>query len=292
MNAAQPAAHVAAFFEPDSATFSYVVRDPGSQHCAIVDPVLNFDYASGSLSHENANEIADYVRRNQLTVDWIIETHVHADHLSAASYLKEQVGGRLGIGEHVVTVQEVFAGVYNEGESFPRDGSQFDHLFKDQESYQIGELQCRALHTPGHTPACMTHVLGDAAFVGDTLFMPDMGTARADFPGGDASQLWDSIQKILALPENTRLYMCHDYPGDSRELEYESSISEQRENNIHLGLEQTREGYVAMREARDKTLDMPHLILPSLQVNIRAGHLPAADSNGKVFLRIPVNAFS
>jgi len=283
---------VAPFFDKDSNTFSYVVRDPSSLSCAVIDAVLNFDYASGELTYDGANAIINYIETRGLTLEWIIETHVHADHLSAAPYLQQQLGGRLGIGEHIKTVQETFGKIFNEGTAFERDGSQFDHLFCDNEHYNIGTLECVALHTPGHTPACMTHVIGDAAFVGDTLFMPDGGTARADFPGGDAGILYDSIQAILELPENTRLFMCHDYCPNGRDLEYETSVAEQRAKNIHVNKAIDKNTFVDMRKTRDDTLSMPRLILPSLQVNMRAGHLPKPDTNNTVYLKVPINAFS
>lgn len=282
---------VAPFFDKDTNTFSYVVKDPASNSCAIVDSVLDFDYPSGSISYTGADRIIDYVKENNLKVEWLIETHVHADHLSAAPYIQEKLGGKLGIGEHIVTVQETFGKVFNAGTEFERDGSQFDHLFKDGEIYKVGELECKVIHTPGHTPACMTHVMGDAAFVGDTLFMPDAGTARADFPGGDAGVLFDSVQKILALPDDTRIFMCHDYCPNGRQLEYLTSVAEQRRNNIHVKEGTSKAAFVEMREARDKTLGMPRLILPSLQVNMRAGHFPEPESNGTVYLKVPVNAF-
>ncbi|NLQ19033.1 MBL fold metallo-hydrolase [Marinomonas sp. M1K-6] len=283
--------HVAAFFEKDSNTFSYVVKDPKSNNCAIIDSVLNFDYASGGTSNSSANEIIAYVNEHNLHVEWIIETHVHADHLSAAPYLKSKLGGKIGIGKQITIVQETFGKVFNEGTEFELDGSQFDHLFHDGEQYQVGELQCTAMHTPGHTPACFTHVLGDAVFVGDTLFMPDAGTARADFPGGDAGVLYDSIQKILALPEEYRVFMCHDYCPNGRELEYETTIASQKNDNIHVKKDIEKSAFVEMRGSRDKTLSMPRLILPSLQVNMRAGDFPKAEENGLVYLKVPVNAF-
>src|SRR5690606_20106812 len=281
---------VTPFFDDYTNTFSYVVKDPSSPACAIVDSVLDFDYASGSISYHGADAIIAHVRDKQLRVEWLIETHAHADHLSAAPYIQEQLGGKLGIGEHIVTVQETFGRIFNEGTRFQRDGSQFDRLFRNGDTYRIGQLSCRTIHTPGHTPACMTHVVGDAAFVGDTLFMPDAGTARADFPGGDAGVLFDSIQKILALPEDTRIFMCHDYP-EGREVQYETSVSAQRALNIHVKQGTPKATFVQMREARDRTLDMPRLILPSLQVNMRAGHFPEPEDNGRVYLKVPINAF-
>lgn len=282
---------VAPFFDKDTNTFSYVVKDPSSNSCAIVDSVLDFDYPSGSISYTGADRIIDYVKEHKLKVEWLIETHVHADHLSAAPYIQEKLGGKLGIGEQIVTVQETFGKVFNAGTEFERDGSQFDHLFKDGETYKVGELECKAIHTPGHTPACMTHVMGDAAFVGDTLFMPDAGTARADFPGGDAGVLFDSIQIILSLPAETRIFMCHDYCPNGRQLEYLTTVEEQRKNNIHVKEGTSKAAFVEMRQARDRTLGMPRLILPSLQVNMRAGHFPEPESNGTVYLKVPINAF-
>lgn len=282
---------VAPFFDEDTNTFSYVVKDPASNACAIVDSVLNFDYASGSISYTGADAIIDYVQKQQLQLEWLIETHAHADHLSAAPYIQEKLGGKLVIGEHIITVQETFGKIFNEGTRFRRDGSQFDVLLKDGDTYQVGNLTCTAIHTPGHTPACMAHVMGDAIFVGDTLFMPDAGTARADFPGGDAGVLFDSIQKILGLPEDTRIFMCHDYCPNGREVEYETTVGKQRERNIHVRTGTSKSAFVEMREARDRTLGMPRLILPSLQVNIRAGHLPEPEDNGRVYLKVPVNAF-
>lgn len=283
---------VTMFFDEDSNTFSYVVKDPKSSHCAIVDSVMDFDYASGSTSFDLANQIIDFVQTHQLTVDWIIETHVHADHLSAAPYLQEKLGGKIGIGKDVVTVQNVFGKIFNEGTEFQRDGSQFDQLFEDGDAYNIGQLQAHVLHTPGHTPACMTHIMGDAAFVGDTLFMPDSGTARADFPGGDAKTLYQSIQRLFELPDETRLFMCHDYQPGGRELAYMTTVGEQKQTNIHVGVGKDEHDFVVMREARDKTLGMPRLILPSLQVNMRAGDLPPEEDNGMRYLKVPVNAFS
>lgn len=290
MNKAVKHAEVFPFFDKDTSTFSYVVKDPDSSACAIVDSVMNLDYPSGTISFEGADAIIQYVQDNKLSVAWLLETHVHADHLSAAPYIQDKLGGKLGIGENIVIVQENFGKIFNAGTAFQRDGSQFDHLFKDGEKYQVGSLDAYAMHTPGHTPACMTHVIGDAAFVGDTLFMPDVGTARADFPGGDAGVLHDSIQKVLSLPEDTRLFMCHDYPED-REVEYETTVKDERDNNIHVHKGVSKTDFINMRTARDATLDMPRLILPSLQVNMRAGHMPPAEDNGMVYLKVPVNAF-
>jgi glyoxylase-like metal-dependent hydrolase (beta-lactamase superfamily II) len=281
---------VSTFYDKRTSTFSYVVKDPQSNACAIIDSVLNLDYNSGRTSYRGADEIIDFIKRNHLQLQWIIETHVHADHLSAAPYLKEKLGGQLGIGAHITTVQNVFGKVFNAGSDFQRDGSQFDRLFNDGDTYQIGSLTATAIHTPGHTPACMTHVIGDAAFVGDTIFMPDGGTARADFPGGDARVLYQSIKKVLSLPADTRLFMCHDYQPNGREVEYETTVAAERNENIHVHDGITEDEFVAMREARDATLDMPVLILPSLQVNMRAGHFPPSDDNGMVYLKVPINA--
>lgn len=278
------------FFDQQTSTFSYIVKDPTSSACAVIDSVLNLDYNSGRTSHTSADEIIEHIGKHKLELVWLIETHVHADHLSAAPYIQEKLGGRLGIGAHITTVQEVFGKVFNAGTEFARDGSQFDHLFDDGDSYNIGALSAKAIHTPGHTPACMTHLIGDAAFVGDTLFMPDGGTARADFPGGDARTLYRSIKKLLSLPGETRLFMCHDYQPDGREVEYATTVSEERANNIHVHDGISEDEFVSMREARDATLDMPVLILPSLQVNMRAGHFPSAEDNDVVYLKVPVNA--
>jgi glyoxylase-like metal-dependent hydrolase (beta-lactamase superfamily II) len=282
---------VAAFFDPETNTISYVVKDPDSAACAVIDSVMNIDYAAGRISHKSADVIIDYIRLNRLEVEWLIETHAHADHLSAAPYLQQKLGGKLAIGEEIIAVQEAFGKVFNEGTAFRRDGSQFDRLFKDGDTYTIGGMMAFVMHTPGHTPACTTHVIGDAAFVGDTLFMPDGGTARADFPGGDARILFRSIRKILAtLPAETRLFMCHDYGPNGREIRWQTSVGEERKHNIHVRDEVTEDEFVKMREARDKTLSMPRLIVPSLQVNIRAGHLPEPDTSGKIFLKVPVNS--
>lgn len=281
---------VKAFFDQDTETFSYLVKDPQSNACAVIDSVLNIDYASGTLSHEGADRIIAVIRERKLDLQWLIETHVHADHLTAAPYIQEQLGGKIGIGDRITVVQGVFAKIFNTGAEFRQDGSQFDVLFADGDSYGIGNLTGYAMHTPGHTPACMTHVIGDAAFVGDTLFMPDVGTARADFPGGDARTLYRSIGRVLALPENTRLFMCHDYP-ETRDVLFETSVAEEKRSNIHVHEGIGEDAFVAMREARDATLAMPRLILPSLQVNMRAGHLPPAENNGRVYLKLPIDAF-
>jgi glyoxylase-like metal-dependent hydrolase (beta-lactamase superfamily II) len=281
---------VTAFFDAPTNTISYVVKDPASGACAVVDSVMDIDYAAGRITYDSADAIIADIRNRGLTLEWLIETHVHADHLSAAPYIQGKLGGRIGIGERITVVQEVFGKVFNEGTEFRRDGSQFDRLFKDGDSYAIGGMRAVALHTPGHTPACMTHAIGDAAFVGDTLFMPDGGSARADFPGGDARTLFRSMRRILELPPQTRLFMCHDYGPNGREIAWESTVAEERAHNIHVRDGMTEEEFVAMREARDRTLGMPRLILPSLQVNMRAGALPPAEPNGRVFLKLPVNA--
>jgi glyoxylase-like metal-dependent hydrolase (beta-lactamase superfamily II) len=282
---------VTPFFDQESNTFSYVVKDPDSGSCAIMDSVLDIEYASGGISYESADAIVRYVKDNELQVEWIIESHVHADHLSAAPYLKEKLGGKMAVGEHIAVVQDTFGKIFNAGTEFARDGSQFDHLFTDGETYNIGKLQAYAIHTPGHTPACMTHVIGDSAFVGDTVFMPDCGTARADFPGGDAGQLYHSIQKILALPLDTRIFLCHDYGEEGRELEYQTTVAAEVSDNIYVNNSVSEGDFVKLREARDKTLTVPHLILPSLQVNMRAGNFPEAEDNGMVYLKLPINAF-
>ena len=280
---------VTGFFDKDTNTISYVVRDPGSTACAIVDSVLDIDYAAGRLSTRSADEIVAFVRAKGLTVAWLIETHVHADHLSAAPYIQGKLGGRIGIGAKITVVQDVFGKVFNEGTQFRRDGSQFDHLFDDGEVYSIGGMTALAMATPGHTPACMTHIVGNAAFVGDTLFMPDGGTARADFPGGDARALYRSIQRVLSLPGAMRLFMCHDYGPNGREIRWETTVADERAHNIHVREGITEDEFVATREARDKTLGMPKLIVPSLQVNMRAGHLPEPDEAGRRFLKVPLN---
>ncbi len=280
---------VTAFFDAQTNTVSYVVKDPGSRACAIVDSVMDIDYAAGRIAYHSADEIVAFVREHGLEVEWLIETHVHADHLSAAPYLQGLLGGKIGIGDRITIVQETFGKVFNEGTEFQRDGSQFDRLFAEGDTYTIGGMTAFAMHTPGHTPACMTHVIGDAAFVGDTLFMPDGGSARADFPGGDARTLYRSIQRVLALPPQTRLFMCHDYGPNGRDIRWETTVAEQRAHNIHARDGITEDEFVRTREARDKTLDMPRLIIPSLQVNMKAGELPAPDSSGKRFLKVPLD---
>ncbi|TKW67154.1 MAG: MBL fold metallo-hydrolase [Paracoccus denitrificans] len=279
---------VEAFFDDATNTFSYIVRDPGSDACAIVDSVMDIDYAAGRITYEHADMLIARVRELGLRLEWIIETHVHADHLSAAPYIQQVLGGKIGIGSKIMTVQETFGKIFNEGTEFQRDGSQFDRLFEDGDTYMVGELACFAIHTPGHTPACMVHVMGDAAFVGDTLFMPDGGSARADFPGGDAGLLYDSIQKVLALPDAMRLFMCHDYAPNGREIQWQTTVAEEKAHNIHVGGNRTREEFVAFRTARDATLAMPSLIIPALQVNMRAGEVPT-DKDGRPMLKVPLN---
>jgi glyoxylase-like metal-dependent hydrolase (beta-lactamase superfamily II) len=288
------ALRVEGFFDPATWTVSYIVLDEATKRCALVDSVLDYDPKSGRTSHASADALIARVRELGATVQWILETHVHADHLSAAPYLKQALGGQIGIGQHITTVQKVFGSLFNAGSDFARDGRQFDHLFADGESFSIGNLNARTMHTPGHTPACMTYVVEDerktAAFVGDTLFMPDYGTARCDFPGGDARTLFRSINKVLSLPPETQLYMCHDYQPGGREVQYVSSVAEQREQNIHVRNGISEEEFVVMRQARDATLAMPTLILPSVQINMRAGELPPAESNGIRYIKIPVDA--
>ena len=283
--------HVEAFFDPATFTYSYVVGDPASRQCALIDPVLDYDPASGRTAHHSADRLVAYVREHGLSVQWILETHVHADHLSAGHYLKELLGGQLGIGDRIAVIQRTFGQLFNAEAEFATDGRQFDHQFHDGEEFHIGGLAARAIHTPGHTPACMTYLIGDAAFVGDTLFMPDYGTARCDFPGGDARTLYHSIHdKLFALPDSTRVFMCHDYKAPGREeYQYLTSIGAQREHNVHIHQGIAEEQFVAMREARDATLNMPVLILPSVQINMRAGELPPAESNGTRYLKIPLD---
>jgi len=280
---------VESFFDAATNTISHIVKDPASNACAIVDSVMDFEPASGRISFDHADALIARVRARGLTLDWILETHVHADHLSAAPYIQRALGGKIGIGENILIVQDVFGKIFNEGTEFQRDGSQFDALFKDGDTYSVGTMPCFALHTPGHTPACMTHVMGDAAFVGDTLFMPDGGSARADFPGGDAATLYDSIQKVLALPDEMRLFMCHDYGPNGRDIQWETTVAEEKTHNIHVGAGKTREDFITFRTERDATLGMPRLILPSLQVNMRAGEIPK-DGDGRPMLKLPVNA--
>lgn len=281
---------VTAFFDEATFTVSYVVKDPESASCAIIDSVLDYDPKSGRTDTRSADQVIAHVRENGLEVDWLLETHAHADHLSAAPYIQKQLGGTTAIGSHITEVQDVFAKLFNVEKGFQTDGRQFEHLFEDGEEFTIGTLKLRAMHTPGHTPACMTYVTDGAAFVGDTLFMPDFGTARADFPGGDARVMYRSIQKILALPDETTLYMCHDYKAPGRdEFKWETTVAEEKAHNVHVGAGKSEDEFVALREARDATLEMPTLILPSVQVNIRAGHMPPAEDNGVSYLKIPIN---
>ncbi len=279
---------VAPFFDERSNTISYVVKDPDSRSCAVIDAVMDIDYAAGALDFSGADAIIAHIRKHDLKLEWIIETHVHADHLSGAPYIQEKLGGKIGIGEKITMIQDTFGKIFNEGTAFQRDGSQFDALFTDGQAYTVGGLECYAMSTPGHTPACMVHVMGDAAFVGDTLFMPDGGSARADFPGGDAGELYDSIQKVLALPETTRLFICHDYGPGGRAIAWETTVAEQKARNIHVGEGKTRDEFIKFRTERDKQLKMPALIIPSLQVNMRAGDVPT-DADGNMMLKVPLN---
>ena len=279
---------VEGFFDPASNTVSYLVKDPGSRSCAVIDSVLDMDYAAGRIAHHSADRLIEAIEVRGLDLEWIIETHVHADHLSAAPYIQERLGGKVGVGARITEVQDVFGKVFNEGTEFQRDGSQFDALFEDGDTYSIGGMTAFAMSTPGHTPACMVHVIGDAAFAGDTLFMPDGGSARADFPGGDAGVLYDSIQRVLALPEAMRLFICHDYGPGGRPIAWETTIGAQRGENIHVGGGKSREDFIRFRTERDARLPMPKLIIPSLQVNMRAGEIPC-DATGTPMLKVPVN---
>ncbi len=279
---------VKGFFDEATNTISYVVKDPTSNACAVIDSVMDIDYAAGKISFEHADQMIADIKSRGLELQWLIETHVHADHLSGAPYIQEKLGGKIAIGEKITFVQETFGKIFNEGTDFQRDGSQFDHLFRDGETYMIGSMTAFAMHTPGHTPACMVHVIGDAAFVGDTLFMPDGGSARADFPGGDAAELYDSIQKVLSLPGEMRLFMCHDYAPNDREILWETTVASERAHNIHVGGNKTKEDFVKYRTERDAHLDMPDLIIPSLQVNMRAGEIPKDDGGNKM-LKVPIN---
>jgi glyoxylase-like metal-dependent hydrolase (beta-lactamase superfamily II) len=282
--------HVQAFFDQATNTISYVVREPEGRACAIIDSVLDFDHASGRTDTKAADEIVRYVSDEGLNVQWILESHVHADHLSAAPYLQEKLGGNIGIGDQIMVVQDTFGKVFNEGTEFQRDGSQFDRLFSEGDSFHIGQMRGDVMYTPGHTPACMTYVIGDAAFVGDTLFMPDFGTARCDFPGGSSETLYASIQKILTLPDATRIFVGHDYKAPGRdEYAWETTVGEQKARNVHVGGDKPADEFVKMRDARDATLPMPKLIVPSLQVNMRAGHMPEPDESGDIFLKLPIN---
>jgi glyoxylase-like metal-dependent hydrolase (beta-lactamase superfamily II) len=281
---------VKGFFHEPTNTVSYVVSDPGTKACAVLDTVLDYDGAAGRTATASADAVIAYVRDQGFGCEWVLETHVHADHLSAAPYVQEKLGGKLGIGNNIIVVQETFGKVFNAGTEFQRDGSQFDRLFGDGDEFALGSLSAYVMHTPGHTPACLTYVIGDAAFVGDTLFMPDYGTARADFPGGSARQLYRSIRKVLALPPETRLFLCHDYKAPGRDVyAWETTVAEERANNVHVRDGVSEDEFVALREARDKTLSMPKLIIPSIQVNMRAGDLPEPEDNGTVYLKVPIN---
>ncbi|BDT76598.1 MBL fold hydrolase [Polynucleobacter yangtzensis] len=286
----KPSADVKAFFDPETWTFTYVVYAGKKSPCVVIDSVLNYDPKSGRTSTQSADEVISFIQGEQLQLTWILETHAHADHLTAAPYIQDKLGGKIVIGDHITNVQNAFKYVFNLNEQFAIDGSQFDYLLKDGESLQFGALSLKALYVPGHTPACMAYEIGDALFVGDTLFMPDVGTARCDFPGGSAQTLYRSIQKVLAYPDETKLYMCHDYPPTDRPEAYCTTVGDEKKSNIHVHNGITEEQFVQMRTKRDATLDMPTLILPSIQVNIRAGHLPEPEANGKSYLKIPLNA--
>ena len=278
------------FFDDQTSTISYVVHDNIEKKCAVIDSVLDFDYSSGDIDYVNADKIISYVDQNKLNVEWLIETHVHADHLSASPYIQKKLGGKIGISEKISDIQNIFGKTFNAGTEFQRDGSQFDKLFKDNDEYKIGNINCKVINTPGHTPACTAHVIGNSIFVGDTLFMPDLGSARADFPGGDARQLYRSIQKILSYPDETRIFVCHDYPPSSREVKWSTTVGEQKEKNVHVKTSILEDEFVKIREARDKTLNMPKLIIPSIQVNMRAGNLPPPEDNGNVYIKVPINS--
>lgn len=282
---------IVSFFDEFTFTVTYLVVDPETKKCAIIDSVLDFDPNSGRTKTDSADEVIAFIKQGKLDVEWILETHAHADHFSAAPYLQRELGGKIAIGAHIPDIQRVFGGLFNEDEGFKRDGSQFHHLFKDGETFKIGSLDADVLYVPGHTPACIAYHVGDAIFVGDTLFMPDYGSARCDFPGGDAGTLYDSVQKIYALPDETRMYLCHDYKAKGRDhFAWETTVGEQKAKNIHLNASVTRDEFIKMRTARDKTLNMPRLILPSIQVNMRAGEFPEPEDNGQRYLKIPLNA--
>jgi glyoxylase-like metal-dependent hydrolase (beta-lactamase superfamily II) len=281
--------NIEGFFDEETSTISYVVYDNKSKKCAIIDSVLDFDFFSGTIDYHNADKIISYVKKENLDVEWLIETHVHADHLSASPYIQKKIGGKIAISEKISEVQNVFGKTFNAGTEFQRDGSQFNKLFKDDDEYKIGNINCKVINTPGHTPACTAHVIGNSIFVGDTLFMPDLGSARADFPGGDARQLYRSIQKILSYPDDTLIFVCHDYPPTSRKVAWSTTVGEQKKNNIHVKTSIGEDEFVKVREARDKTLSMPKLIIPSIQVNMRAGNLPPSEDNGDVFIKVPIN---
>ena len=281
---------ITAFFDKATNTISYIVCDPNGSACAVIDSVLDFDFASGRTDTRSADKLINYIKENKLDVQWLLESHVHADHLSAAPYIQMEVGGKIGIGSHITDVQETFGKIFNEGTEFQRDGSQFDKLFVEGDTFHIGQLRGDVLHTPGHTPACMTYVISDAAFVGDTLFMPDFGTARCDFPGGSSENLFSSIQKILSLPDATRIFVGHDYKAPGREhYAWETTVGEQKKKNIHIKSGKSKEDFVKLRDERDAKLAMPKLIVPSLQINMRAGNMPEPDEQGDVFLKVPIN---
>ena len=277
------------FFDKETSTISYLVYDLKSKKCAVIDSVLDFDFSSGTIDYHNAEKIISYIEKMKLDLEWLIETHVHADHLSASPYIQKKLGGKIGISEKISDIQNIFGKTFNAGTEFQKDGSQFDRLFKDNDEYKIGNINCKVINTPGHTPACTAHVIGNSIFVGDTLFMPDLGSARADFPGGDARELYRSIRKILSYPDDTFIFVCHDYPPTSRKVEWVTTVGEQKKNNIHVKTSIEEDEFVKVREARDKTLSMPKLIIPSIQVNMRAGNLPPAEDNGEVFIKVPIN---
>ncbi len=278
------------FFDEETSTISYVIYDMTSKKCAVIDSVLDFDFSSGTIDYHNAEKIISFIEKMKLDIEWLIETHVHADHLSASPYIQKKLGGKIGISEKISDIQNIFGKTFNAGTEFQRDGSQFDRLFKDNDEYKIGSIKCKVINTPGHTPACTAHVIGNSIFVGDTLFMPDLGSARADFPGGDARELYRSIQKILSYPDDTLIFVCHDYPPTSRKVEWVTTVGEQKKKNIHVKTSIGENEFVKVREARDKTLNMPKLIIPSIQVNMRAGNLPPAEDSGDVFIKVPINS--
>ncbi len=278
------------FFDKETSTISYVIYDMTSKKCAVIDSVLDFDFSSGTIDYHNAEKIISFIEKTKLDLEWLIETHVHADHLSASPYIQKKLGGKIGISEKISDIQNIFGKTFNAGTEFQRDGSQFDRLFKDNDEYKIGSIKCKVINTPGHTPACTAHVIGNSIFVGDTLFMPDLGSARADFPGGDARELYRSIQKILSYPDDTLIFVCHDYPPTSRKVEWVTTVGEQKKKNIHVKTSIGEDEFVKVREARDKTLNMPKLIIPSIQVNMRAGNLPPAEDSGDVFIKVPINS--
>ena len=278
------------FFDEETSTISYVVYDVTSKKCAVIDSVLDFDFSSGTIDYHNAEKIISFIEKMKLDLEWLIETHVHADHLSASPYIQKKLGGKIGISEKISDIQNIFGKTFNAGTEFQRDGSQFDRLFKDNDEYKIGSIKCKVINTPGHTPACTAHVIGNSIFVGDTLFMPDLGSARADFPGGDARELYRSIQKILSYPDDTLIFVCHDYPPSSRKVEWVTTVGKQKKKNIHVKTSIGEDEFVKVREARDKTLNMPKLIIPSIQVNMRAGNLPPAEDSGDVFIKVPINS--